>query len=120
MKNSSKKFSACVVSGFFSHAAHRVPDGTYVSIHGGLNLRIHPSSTLCTSAPSWILYYEVLETEHLYMRECMALDDPMWLVQVAPHFYNYESRAQRTARAATQPNAVESKDVNRASNWLFV
>lgn len=95
----------CVVSGYFSNAAQKQPDGSYKSIRGGqvrriksrvLNVKImhiHPSSVLFKYPPEWVVFTEVIHTTKEYMRDVMSID-PTWLPELAPHFYELTANAK--------------------------
>ncbi|KAF2711441.1 P-loop containing nucleoside triphosphate hydrolase protein [Pleomassaria siparia CBS 279.74] len=84
-----KKIRLAFLTGFFPHAAQLQRDGLNYRTTKGQNLRIHPSSSVSMeSRPKWICYYELVLTSHEYARNVMPIDDPLWLQQVAPHYYN--------------------------------
>lgn len=85
----------CIATGLFAHAALAQADGSYrlvrdVSGGEGPVLYIHPSSVLFRRVPSCLLYWEVMETSRIYMREVTAIN-PEWLAEVAPNYYEVAS-----------------------------
>lgn len=94
----------CIATGLFANAALAQADGSYrlvrASSGGGGDggegpvLYIHPSSVLFRRAPSCLLYWEVMETSRIYMREVTAID-PEWLAEVAPNYYEFASLQRR-------------------------
>ncbi|KAL6071816.1 putative PremRNA splicing factor [Balamuthia mandrillaris] len=81
----------CLVSGFFSNAARRLPDGSYATIKSNHVLHVHPSSVLFKSPPEWVIYHEVILTSKEYMRDITTID-PIWLAEAAPHFYEWKGK----------------------------
>ncbi len=82
-----------IVAGFFANAATLQPDGSYRSIRYGesLLLHVHPSSVLFKRRAPCVLYYQVMETTRMYMREVTAIDVAL-LPQLAPKFYTARRR----------------------------
>uniref|UniRef100_UPI00358F01F0 probable ATP-dependent RNA helicase DHX35 isoform X1 n=1 Tax=Myxine glutinosa TaxID=7769 RepID=UPI00358F01F0 len=77
----------CIVSGFFANAAQFHYTGNYRTIREGYELFIHPSSVLYgEKPPKWVLYSELVQSTHHYMRDISAVD-VNWLLELAPHFY---------------------------------
>lgn len=81
-----------IVCGYFSQAAQLQPNGHYRTVRGDQELHIHPSSVLFRDAPAWVIFHEVVETTQFFMRELTVIQ-PMWLSELAPHFYEYKSKA---------------------------
>ena len=76
----------CLVTGFFSHAAQMLPDGSFISLRDRLPLYIHPNSVLYKRTPKYVLYHEVVETTKPFMRDVSVIE-ARWLTDLAPHYY---------------------------------
>jgi HrpA-like RNA helicase len=48
---------------------------------------VHPSSSLASTRPRWLIYHELVLTSKEYMRQVIEIE-PAWLTEVAPHYYN--------------------------------
>eukprot|EP01119_Soliformovum_irregulare_P010709 TRINITY_DN2643_c0_g1_i3.p1 TRINITY_DN2643_c0_g1~~TRINITY_DN2643_c0_g1_i3.p1 ORF type:complete len:223 (+),score=47.90 TRINITY_DN2643_c0_g1_i3:151-819(+) len=83
-----------ILSGFFANAAHRNPDGTYLTISDKQVLHMHPGSVVYHKNPEWIIYHEVVWTGRFQMRDITVID-PLWLSEIAPHYYQYSGLDQR-------------------------
>ncbi|BBN07307.1 ATP-dependent RNA helicase DDX35 [Marchantia polymorpha subsp. ruderalis] len=83
-----------VTAGFFAHAAELEPSGdSYKLVRGGQQMYIHPSSVLFRTTPKWVVFHSVMVTERFYMRD-VAISDPEWLTEVAPHYFERRRRSQ--------------------------
>ncbi len=78
----------CVVAGFFSNAAQLQPSGKYKTVRGQEMLELHPSSVLHGFPPPWVVFHDLVLTSKPYMRDVTVID-PMWLSELAPHYYAY-------------------------------
>lgn len=76
----------CLVTGYFSHAAQMLPDGSYISLRDRLPLFTHPNSVLYKRSPQYIVYHEVVETSKPFMRDISVIE-ARWLTDLAPHYY---------------------------------
>ena len=54
-------------------------------------LHIHPISALNNQTPEWVVFHEVVQTNKVYIREVTVIE-PIWLAQIAPHFYEIDSK----------------------------
>jgi len=66
---------------------------------GGQLFRIFPGSAVSKKPPGWVMAFTLLETSHLFARECARLD-PQWIEDVASHLcsYQYERPVWNTRR----------------------
>lgn len=96
----------CITTAFFSHAAQRTKTGSYRGVRGAEILFLHPTSILNTSYPEWVLYYEIVRTGKVYMRECIEIDYK-WLVELAPHFYQDNKASKLEERHRREVNRGE-------------
>ena len=81
----------CLTSGFFAHAAHMLPDGTFRTVDGGTVLHAHPSSLMFNRKADWVLFTEVMETgEKTFIREITKIEKA-WLLEYAPEFYRIKT-----------------------------
>ncbi len=80
----------CVVAGFFFNAARLKSDGRYYTVRGGHPVALHPTSVLAKygAPPEWVVFHDVVLTTEPYLRDCSTIR-PLWLMELAPHFYNY-------------------------------
>ncbi|KAL3687773.1 hypothetical protein R1sor_014082 [Riccia sorocarpa] len=86
-----------ITAGFFANAAELEPSGeSYKLVRGGQQMHIHPSSVLFRTTPKWVVFHSVMVTERMYMRE-VAVTDPDWLFEVAPHYFERRKRRQTHA-----------------------
>ena len=76
----------CLVTGYFSHCAQMLPDGSYISLRDRLPLFTHPNSVLYKRSPQYVIYHEVVETTKAFMRDVSVIE-ARWLTDIAPHFY---------------------------------
>ncbi|XP_057531100.1 pre-mRNA-splicing factor ATP-dependent RNA helicase DEAH10 isoform X2 [Amaranthus tricolor] len=79
-------FRRCLAASFFLNAALRQPDGTYRALASNQIVQIHPSSVLFRAKPDCIIFNELVRTNQNYIRNVTRID-PMWLTELAPHFY---------------------------------
>jgi ATP-dependent RNA helicase DDX35 len=78
----------CIATGLFANAALAQGDGTFRSIRSGAILNIHPESCLFKRVPKCLLYYEVMETSKMYMRDVTVIERD-WLAELAPDYYEF-------------------------------
>lgn len=57
-----ERIRRCLTTGYFAHAARMQPDGTFMSVNGGLALWAHPSSVMFNRRTDWVIFHEVVET----------------------------------------------------------
>lgn len=101
----------CVLSGFFPNVAQLTSGGAYLTVKGKQRLVIGRGSVLCGSGYRWVMFHQVVETEHgKQMREVTAIQ-PSWLSEIAPHYYKYtgvdterskESRERKGAKDSSR------------------
>jgi len=89
----SEAIRKAIVCGFFANAAHLQGEGSYLTIKDRHTLYLHPSSVVFKHPPEWVVFHEVMLTTKEYMRDVTAID-PMWLSEIAPHFYMYKKPKQ--------------------------
>ncbi|KAF8821140.1 hypothetical protein IE077_000344 [Cardiosporidium cionae] len=88
-----------ICGAFFLNAAYKHADGKYrlcrcehtkeMNAFSSLMMEIHPTSVLHAIQPSWVVYSEAICTgKTTYMRDVSTIH-PKWLVEMAPHFYEY-------------------------------
>ncbi|XP_021766037.1 probable pre-mRNA-splicing factor ATP-dependent RNA helicase DEAH9 [Chenopodium quinoa] len=81
-----------ITAGFFANACHLETyshEGKYKTVRTSQDVYIHPSSVLFRVNPKWVVYYSLVSTDRRYMRNVVTID-PTWLVEVAPHYYQYQ------------------------------
>ncbi|KMT08916.1 hypothetical protein BVRB_6g136350 isoform A [Beta vulgaris subsp. vulgaris] len=79
-------FRRCLAASFFLNAALKQPDGTYRALASSQMVQIHPTSVLFRAKPDCIIFNELVRTNQNYIRDVTRID-PMWLTELAPHFY---------------------------------
>ncbi|KAL5553616.1 hypothetical protein UlMin_041017 [Ulmus minor] len=84
------QFRRCLAASFFLNAALKQPEGTYRALASGEVVQIHPSSALFRSKPECIIYNELVQTNHKYIRNITRIDY-LWLTELAPQFYTMHS-----------------------------
>jgi len=75
-----EKLIKCVLEGYFSHVAHKEPQGFYKTIKDHQIVLIHPSSVL-DEKPIWVLYHEFVLTNQNYIRTVTKLNGK-WLLEM--------------------------------------
>lgn len=75
-----------ICAGYFKHAAKKDHQEGYKTLIEGTPVHVHPSSSMFSRQPEWLIYHELVLTTKEYMREVMAIE-PKWLTEVAPNFY---------------------------------
>jgi pre-mRNA-splicing factor ATP-dependent RNA helicase DHX15/PRP43 len=91
----SKGYWDCIkralVSGFFMQVARLERGSLYATVKDNQIVKIHPSAMLRGGArPSWVLYNEFVLTSQHWVRGVTVVN-PMWLVQMAPQYYDMET-----------------------------
>lgn len=74
--NLEENIMRCLLAGYPRNVAHLTPDGrTYRSVHGALELQLHPTSALLqrNPRPSIILYDELIMTSKLFARRASSI-----------------------------------------------
>ncbi|KAI9298960.1 putative pre-mRNA splicing factor [Neoconidiobolus thromboides FSU 785] len=79
-----------ILSGFFYQSAKINKSGeSYRTVKNPQTVQIHPSSSMFSIKPKWIVYFELVLTSKEFMRQ-VTIIDPKWLLEVAPHFYKID------------------------------
>lgn len=108
----------CIVSGYFANAAQLQANGSYKPVRGGAEvLSIHSSSSLYRDAPRWVLYHDLVHSAAgvKQMRDVSVIE-PMWLAEMAPHFYEFKgvkqhiTSEQQQATKAKHTAAMEAEE----------
>jgi HrpA-like RNA helicase len=60
--NDTEGILRCVCTGYFSNAAQRLPDGTYMVVATKEIVLLHPTSLLNAVHPDWIIFHEIVKT----------------------------------------------------------
>ncbi|KAF2486848.1 P-loop containing nucleoside triphosphate hydrolase protein [Neohortaea acidophila] len=77
----------CLTSGYFTHAARMMPDGTFKTIDGGNVLHAHPSSLMFNRKADWVIFTEIVETnDKVFIRDVTKIEKA-WLLEYAPEYY---------------------------------
>ncbi|KAG5068246.1 hypothetical protein JHK85_000623 [Glycine max] len=80
------QFCRCLAASFFINAAVKQPDGTYRALASGQMVQIHPSSVLFRQKPECVIFNELVQTNHKYVRNLTRVDY-LWLTELAPQYY---------------------------------
>ncbi|KAL5179263.1 Pre-mRNA-splicing factor ATP-dependent RNA helicase DEAH10 [Glycine soja] len=73
------QFCRCLAASFFINAAVKQPDGTYRALASGQMVQIHPSSVLFRQKPECVIFNELVQTNHKYVRNLTRVDY-LWLL----------------------------------------
>lgn len=84
--NDCEKLRRCMAEGFFLNAARRLPDGRYRCLSSGIEVHMHPSSTMFGKKAESVLFNELVETSKKYIRIVTPIDQ-LWLLEIAPMFF---------------------------------
>lgn len=76
----------CLVTGLFSNAAQREPNGVYRISNCNEEFQLHPSSILSVIKPEWLVFTEVLQTDKKYLVDASEIDAD-WLYELAPNYF---------------------------------
>lgn len=116
------KIRKAIICGFFANAAQMQAAGHYRTVRGNQELHIHPNSILHRENPMWVVYHEVVLTTEKYMREVTAIE-PMWLCDLAPHFYefksSYSTSSGSAASATTATGTASSASASLSQSLLL-
>ncbi|KAG8731488.1 Cyclin-dependent kinase catalytic subunit [Ceratobasidium sp. 414] len=99
-----------ITSGYFYNTARLQKSGdSYRTLKTNQTVHIHPSSSLFQSQPpvKFALYYELVMTSKSYMRQVMDIK-PVWLLEVAPHFFKPADLEQLGGTDKKMPKAIGS------------
>ncbi len=70
---------------------------------------LHPSSSLASKPPAWIMAFELVETTRLFARVAAKIE-PEWLLETAPHLlkrsYSDPHWSEKSARASIREQAT--------------
>lgn len=105
-----------ICAGFFSHAARKDPQEGYKAIVENQQVFLHPSSSLFSRPPEWVVYHELVMTSKEYMREITAID-PKWLVEVAPNFFQVNSGSKLSTRKKEEKIAPLFNRFEKPDEW---
>ncbi|KAF8021389.1 hypothetical protein BT93_G1737 [Corymbia citriodora subsp. variegata] len=83
------QFRRCLAASFFLNAALKQPEGSYRALASGQVVQIHPSSVLFRTKPECIIFNELVQTNHKYIRKITRIDY-MWLTELAPQYYSMQ------------------------------
>ncbi|XP_015895188.2 pre-mRNA-splicing factor ATP-dependent RNA helicase DEAH10 [Ziziphus jujuba] len=84
------QFRRCLAASFFLNAAIKQHEGTYRAFSTGQVVQIHPSSVLFRTKPDCIVFNELVQTNHKYVRNITRIDY-LWLTELAPQYYAMQS-----------------------------
>mmetsp|Transcript_1203 Transcript_1203/g.1839 ORF Transcript_1203/g.1839 Transcript_1203/m.1839 type:complete len:103 (-) Transcript_1203:128-436(-) len=76
-----------LLCGFFLNTARKQSNGAYRAMQSGQEVRIHPSSILCSAKPESIMFTELIVTSQKYLREVSAIET-RWLAEVVPNYFS--------------------------------
>lgn len=83
------QFRRCLAASFFLNAALKQPEGLYRALASGQVVQIHPSSVLFRTKPECIIFNELVQTNHKYIRNITRIDY-LWLTELAPQYYSMQ------------------------------
>lgn len=80
----------CICTGYFTHAAQKLPDGSYLVVNTKENVLLHPTSLLNAVHPEWVVYHEIVrsgQTGKSYIRLVSEINID-WLTELVPDYYS--------------------------------
>eukprot|EP00736_Rhodelphis_marinus_P008056 Rmarinus@m.5643 len=77
----------CLVVGNFLRTAFLQADGSYTTLSGRSNVRIHPSSVVLLQKPPCIIFNELVLTSKCYVRDVTSIE-PQWLNELVPQEFS--------------------------------
>ncbi|EKE37189.1 hypothetical protein ENUP19_0248G0051 [Entamoeba nuttalli] len=92
-----------LLSGYFLNTAQLTKEGIYRQIKQNRTIEIHPSSSMFSKNPRWILFYELVLTTKEYVRQVSEID-PSWLIEVAPHVFKEEDMKDAIRKYRSKKN----------------
>ncbi|KAG8957318.1 hypothetical protein FRC03_010273 [Tulasnella sp. 419] len=99
-----------ITAGYFYNTATLQKSGdSYRTTKSKQTVYIHPSSSLFQHQPpvKTVLYYELMLTSKSYLRQVMEIK-PVWLLEVAPHYFKREDLEEATSGEKKMPKVVGS------------
>lgn len=87
MDDDSEALRRCITNGFFMNAATRLPDGRYRCMSSGVEVHMHPTSSMFGKKADVVLFNELVETSKKYIRTITPIEGP-WLIEAAPRYYS--------------------------------
>lgn len=103
-------------AGLFMNAARRDPHEGYKTVAEGQLVAIHPSSSLHSSKPSWVVYHELVMTSREYIRQVSAVD-PRWLAEAAPTYFRLVGPGQLSKRQLAEKIVPLHKPGEKPDEW---
>lgn len=74
----------CILQGCFLNTALLMPDGRYRTVDSNQEVRVHPSSCMSGRKVEAVVFNELVETSHPYLRGVSAVQRS-WIAEAAPH-----------------------------------
>jgi HrpA-like RNA helicase len=108
--NDTEGILRCVCTGYFSNAAQRLPDGSYLVVSSRENVLLHPTSILNAVHPDWVIFHEIVRSGQTgnfhskgksFIRNVSEIGVD-WLAELAPDYYQ-----DKKAEIAQQKHAAE-------------
>ncbi|ODV92946.1 hypothetical protein CANCADRAFT_43522 [Tortispora caseinolytica NRRL Y-17796] len=84
--NQTELITRCICAGFFRNTARRDPQEGYKTLLENTPVYMHPSSSLYSKQPSYVIYHTLMYTTKEYMHHTTSIE-PKWLLEAAPHFF---------------------------------
>lgn len=105
-------------AGYFFHAAKRLDlqARSYVTLSDRREVYLHPSSSLSSNPPKYVLYNDLRVTRQEYMTELLAIE-PQWLVELAPAYYSRPKKGRRTKAQEAERFIPLLKSWETGSSW---
>ncbi|KAF8362245.1 mog-4 [Pristionchus pacificus] len=97
-----------ITAGYFYNCSKLDNSGHYKTVKHKHTVQPHPNSCLFEELPRWVVYYELVFTSKEFMREMITIE-PLWLLEVAPHYYK-----QRELEDATNKKMPKQKGKSKA------
>ncbi|KAI0221378.1 Salivary acidic proline-rich phosphoprotein 1/2, partial [Massospora cicadina] len=74
----------CILQGCFLNTALLMPDGRYRTVDSNQEVRVHPSSVMLGRKVEALVFNELVETSHPYLRGVSSVQRS-WIAEAAPH-----------------------------------
>lgn len=114
--NDTEGILRCVCTGYFTNAAQRLPDGSYMVVTTRENVLLHPTSVLNAVHPDWIVFHELIKSGSSgksFVRNASEITVD-WLSELAPDYYQdkkadiatqrYNAEIQQTTAPSQSPS----------------
>jgi hypothetical protein len=106
--NDTEGILRCVCSGYFTNAAQKQPDGSYMVVATREPVLLHPTSVLNAVHPDWIVFHEAVRSGasgKSFVRNASEITVD-WLAELAPDYYSDRKTEIATQRYQAEVQAI--------------